>query len=766
MSFIWSFIKVSWRVLRIALLVSIVLGALVAAAYVLKLDDQVKTQFAGKLWALPARVFARPLELYEGQTLLSDDLEKELKLLNYSQSASPSSTGQFNRQGDTFQIRTRGFRFAEDTEVDRALELKISKGRVTSLKLLNDAGPLNLMRLEPILIGNFYPSHNEDRVLVQLDEISPMLIKGLIAVEDKNYYDHVGVNPKSIVRAMLANAKAGQTVQGGSTLTQQLVKNFYLTNERSLKRKVNEATMSLLLELHYSKEKILETYLNEIYLGQNKKRAIHGFGLASQFYFSRPIRELETEQVALLIGMAKGASYYDPRRFPKRAIERRNLVLDIMAREGVITSADAALFKARPLHITANAPPSVSPFPAYLELVKSQLQRDYQEEDLRSEGLLIFTAMDPIVQLTAERVLSRRVEILERQQGIEKGKLNAAMVVSNVQDGEVQAVVGGRDVRYAGYNRALDAKRQIGSLVKPAVFLTALESPDEYTLSTLINDGPVKVRLSNGDVWEPGNYDLNDLGQVTLEEALVKSRNTPTVRIGVTMGMNNIVNKLHDLGIMSEIPPYPSVLLGALELSPLEVQQMYQTIASGGSYTPLKSIRSVMDSFGRTLRRYPLSIKQVATPEANYLLTYAMNQVTKRGTAAYLSRNLPAWKNSAGKTGTTNNKRDSWYAGFTGQHVASVWVGRDDNKETGLTGGTGAIKIWADLFKVLPTRPLKPVRPGQVRFVKVDKDTGLLYNKNCGKPVTRPFVRGTQPRKYRVCVAVEPVNATGSVSTP
>ncbi len=515
MSFIWSFIKVSWRVLRIALLVSIVLGALVAAAYVLKLDDQVKTQFAGKLWALPARVFARPLELYEGQTLLSDDLEKELKLLNYSQSASPSSTGQFNRQGDTFQIRTRGFRFAEDTEVDRALELKISKGRVTSLKLLNDAGPLNLMRLEPILIGNFYPSHNEDRVLVQLDEISPMLIKGLIAVEDKNYYDHVGVNPKSIVRAMLANAKAGQTVQGGSTLTQQLVKNFYLTNERSLKRKVNEATMSLLLELHYSKEKILETYLNEIYLGQNKKRAIHGFGLASQFYFSRPIRELETEQVALLIGMAKGASYYDPRRFPKRAIERRNLVLDIMAREGVITSADAALFKARPLHITANAPPSVSPFPAYLELVKSQLQRDYQEEDLRSEGLLIFTAMDPIVQLTAERVLSRRVEILERQQGIEKGKLNAAMVVSNVQDGEVQAVVGGRDVRYAGYNRALDAKRQIGSLVKPAVFLTALESPDEYTLSTLINDGPVKVRLSNGDVWEPGNYDLNDLGQVT-----------------------------------------------------------------------------------------------------------------------------------------------------------------------------------------------------------------------------------------------------------
>ena len=727
-----------------------------AAAYVLKLDDQVKTQFAGKLWALPARVFARPLELYEGQTLLADNLEKELQLLNYTQGTDSNSTGSFKRNGNTFVIHSRGFQFAEDTEPKRSLELKISKGQVTSLRHVDDTGPLSLMRLEPLLIGNFYPSHNEDRVLVQLDEVSPMLIKGLIAVEDKNYYDHVGVNPKSILRAMLANAKAGQTVQGGSTLTQQLVKNFYLTNERSLKRKVNEATMALLLELHYSKDKILETYLNEIYLGQNKKRAIHGFGLASQFYFSRPIRELETDQVALLIGMAKGASYYDPRRFPDRAIERRNLVLDVMAREGVISDADAELYKTRPLHITANAPPSVSPFPAYLELVKSQLQRDYQEEDLRSEGLLIFTAMDPIVQLTSEKVLSKRVEQLEKQERIPAGKLNGAIVVSSVQDGEVLAMVGGRDVRYAGYNRAIDAKRQIGSLVKPGVYLAALENPDQYTLSSLISDGPVKVRLSNGEVWEPGNYDNRDRGLVTLEEALVKSRNTPTVRIGVTLGMPKIVEKLHAMGVVADIPPYPSVLLGALELSPLEVQQMYQTIASGGSYTPLKSIRSVMDSFGRTLRRYPLNIQQVTTPEANYLLTYAMNQVTKRGTASYLSRVLPAWKNSAGKTGTTNNKRDSWYAGFTGQHVASVWVGRDDNKETGLTGGTGAIKVWGDLFKVLPTRPLKPVRPGNVRFVKVDAETGLLYNQSCGKSQTLPFLRGTQPTKYRVCVVDAP----------
>ena len=742
MKFIWLLLSIFWRVFKVALLVAIIIGALVAAAYVLKLDDQVKTQFAGKLWALPARVFARPLELYEGQTLFADNLQKELKLLNYSNvSGNPTGTGQYTRDGNTFVIHSRGFRFAEDNEPERTFELKINKGRISSLRHANNDDPLNLMRIEPLLIGNFYPSHNEDRVLVQLDEVTPLLIKSLIAVEDKNYYDHVGINPKSIMRALLANAKAGQTVQGGSTLTQQLVKNFYLNNERSLKRKVNEATMSLLLELHSTKDKILETYLNEIYLGQNKKRAIHGFGLASQFYFSRPIRELEVDQVALLIGMAKGASYYDPRRFPKRALERRNLVLDIMARESVITREVAEINKAQPLQITANAPPSVSPFPAYLELVKSQLQRDYQEEDLRSEGLLIFTAMDPIVQLTSEKVLSKRVESLERQQRMEKGKLNGALVVSNVQDSEVLAVVGGRDVRYAGYNRAMDAKRQIGSLVKPGVFLAALEQPKKYTLSTLISDGPVKVRLSDGKVWEPGNYDHRDLGRVTLEEALIKSRNTPTVRVGVTLGMNNIVEKLHDMGITSEIPAYPSVLLGALELSPLEVQQMYQTIASGGTYTPLKSIRFVMDSFGQTLKRYPLNVKQVATPEANYLITYAMNQITKRGTAKYLSSSLPAWKNSAGKTGTTNNASDGWYMGITKDLVTGVWVGGDErsihfrNWYMG-QGGRTARPIWDKYMQAIYADSLLAYEKGTFRKppmgISLELDCSKYENSNTG----------------------------------
>ncbi len=562
---------------------------------------------------------------------------------------------------------------------------------------------------------------------------------------------------------MLANAKAGRKVQGASTLTQQLVKNFFLSNEKSYKRKVNEAIMAMLLEVHYSKEEILEAYLNEIYLGQNGKRSVHGFGLASQFYFNKPISELRDEQVALLIGLAKGPSVYNPRSRPKAALKRRNLVLDVLAREGVLENKQVADLKKRPLGVTQIAPPSVSPFPSYLELVRQQLQRDYKEEDLRSEGLLIFTSMDPVIQIQAETVLKNRIEKLEKSRRMKKDKLNGAMVVSSVQGAEVLAVVGGRDARFAGYNRALSASRQIGSLIKPAIYLAALES-SQYTLATPVDSGPVTVRLSKTKIWQPKNYSGKDKGMVLLEQALIHSMNTPTVRIGITMGIDKAINKLHQLGLQKEVQPNPSLLLGAIQLTPMEVQQVYQTIASGGTYTPLTAIRSVMNSYGKALRRYPLHVKQVASEEAVYLLSFVMNKITKEGTAQYLRYTLPAWKNSAGKTGTTNKNVDSWYSGFTGQHVVSVWVGRDDNKPTGFTGSAGALRVWADLMKKIPTKPFKPNRPGNVRFFKVDKHTGLLYNPSCGESETIPFIVGSEPSEMNQCVP-EIYDENGDVPT-
>jgi len=747
-----SVFKGLWRVSRIAILIGIVIGSLLTAAYVLQQDELVRTQFEGKRWALPARVFARPLEIYEGQSLKPENLQKELQLLGYSYVTHLVGTGQFTKdKKGLFSIQTRGFKFAEDQEISRRISIQIKKDKIVKLSNTESNEPLTLMRLEPVLIGNFYPQHNEDRVLVKLADVTPLLAQGLVAVEDKKFYDHFGVNPKSIVRAVLANAEAGRRVQGASTLTQQLVKNFFLSSEKSYKRKAQEAIMAMLLEVHYDKEEILEAYLNEIYLGQNGKRAIHGFGLASQFYFNKPIGELSTEQVALLIGLAKGPSVYNPRSHPKRATVRRNLVLDVMAREGVLDADKVAVLKQKPLGVKTFAPPSVSPFPAYLELVRKQLQRDYNEKDLNSEGLLIFTSMDPMVQITAEQVLQKRIEKLEKSKRMEKDKLNGAMVVSSVQGSEVLAVVGGRDARFAGYNRALSASRQIGSLIKPVVYLSAIES-GEYTLASPVDAGPVTVRLSKTKTWKPKNYSGKDLGIVPFEEGLVKSLNTPTVRIGITLGLEQVIRTLHNLGLNHEVQENPSLLLGALQLTPMEVQQIYQTLAAGGSYTPLKAIRSVMNSYGETLKSYPLKVRQVAKEESVYLLTYAMNKVTKEGTARYLSHALPAWKNSAGKTGTTNKNVDSWYAGFTGQHVVSVWVGRDDNKPTGFTGAAGALRVWADFMKEIPTKPFKPVKPKGIKFMKVDAMTGLIYNPSCGQEHTVPFLVGTEPNEINECV--------------
>jgi len=745
-------LKTTWRVTRIAMLIGIILGSLFFAAYVLQQDDLVRTQFEGKRWALPARVFARPLELYEGQNLHPENLEKELQLLGYSYVTHLVGTGQYAKKKNSFFIQTRGFKFAEDQEISRRIRIDLRKNKVAKLTNTESNEPLTLMRLEPVLIGNFYPQHNEDRVLVRLDDVTPLLTKGLVAVEDKKYYDHFGVNPKSIIRAVMANAQAGKKVQGASTLTQQLVKNFFLNSEKSYKRKAQEAIMAMLLEVHYDKNEILEAYINEIYLGQNGKRAVHGFGLASQFYFNKPINELSNEQVALLIGLAKGPSYYNPRTRPKEALERRNLVLDVLGREGVLETAEVQRLKARPLGVSTFAPPSVSPFPSYLELVRKQLQRDYKEEDLNSTGLLIFTSMDPVIQINAETVLKKRVEKLEKSRRMDKDQLNGAMVVTSVQGGEVLAVVGGRDARFAGYNRALSASRQIGSLIKPAVYLAALES-GEYTLASPIDAGPVTVRLSKTKTWKPKNYSGKDLGMVPFEEGLVNSLNTPTVRIGITLGLDQVIKTIQNVGLDRNIVANPSLLLGALQLTPMEVQQMYQTFAAGGTYTPLKAIRSVMNSYGKTLKSYPLVVKQVAREESMYLVNYAMNKVTKEGTARYLKASLPAWKNAAGKTGTTNTNVDSWFSGFTGEHVVTVWVGRDDNKPSGFTGASGALRIWSDFLKSIDTKPFKPQKPKTIKFMNVNKTSGLLYNPDCGDRFTVPFIIGTEPNEIGECAA-------------
>lgn len=721
--------------LSLALSVFLALTAccvLFAIPFIQRLDKQVTDWFEGKRWELPARIYARPLELYVGKPISLDSLKEELAELRYSRQEAIEKPGEYRIKGNQVTIYGRAFPFPDTLQPATVIKLTIHDKIITSLADPGNKETIHMFRLDPVQFASIYPTHNEDRLLIKLADAPDLLIKTLLLIEDNNFYSHSGLRPTAIIRAALANLRAGKTVQGGSTLTQQLVKNIFLSSEQTLLRKVNEAIMSLLLERHYSKNEILETYLNEVYLGQDGKRAIHGFAMASRFYFGRDLGELEPQQLALLVGIVKGASYYNPRHQPERAKSRRNQVLEILASALYISREETDQLKEKPLAVTETRPSGVTPYPAFLELVRKQLARDYKDEDLRSEGLSIFTTLDPIIQQKAENSLAGELAAIETRRGVKsKDTLQGALVVASVDQGEVVAVVGDRAPRQAGFNRALDMKRPIGSIIKPAVFLTALARPESYNLLTTIYDTPLTVPTAGGKDWQPENYDHLFHGPLPLMQALIHSYNVATVQLGMDLGLEAVIDTLTNLGVQEDISAYPSLLLGAVELPPIEVLQMYQTIAAGGYQTPLRAILAVTDKQNNTLQRYPLTVQQTVEPGAVFCLTNALQAVTTSGTARALQRLLPEGLTVAGKTGTTDNLRDSWFAGFSGMHVAVAWVGRDDNMPAGLTGATGALGIWAATMAGINTSPLQLQPPENIQWYYSDIASGRIYNQKC-----------------------------------
>lgn len=732
-----------------SLFIAIALGLtsiflLFAVPYVLRLDDQITSRFEGRQWELPARIYARPLELYIGKTMSVGLLEKELIQLRYSKSDIPDKPGEYNIEGSNITIYSRNFPFPDTLQPATLIGLTIRNGSISTLFDPHTKKALSMFRLEPVQYASIYPKHNEDRLLIKLENSPQFLISTLLLIEDDKFYSHLGIRPTAIIRAALANLRAGRTVQGGSTLTQQLVKNIFLTSEQTLFRKVNEAIMALLLEYHYSKDEILEAYLNEVYLGQDGKRAIHGFAMASRFYFGRDLGELESEQLALLVGIVKGASYYSPRHQPERAKTRRNQVLEILAADQHISREESEQLKAQPLGVTNEAPSGITQYPAFLQLVRKQLERDYKDEDLRSEGLSIFTTLDPIIQQKAEDNLVSELKAIEQRRGTQaKDTLQGALVIASVDQGEVVAVVGNRLPSQTGFNRALDMKRPIGSVIKPAVFLAALARPESYNLLTTIHDAPLSVPIDGGKSWQPENYDHLFHGPVTLMHALVHSYNVATVQLGMDLGLDSVIDMLKKLGMQQTISPYPSLLLGSVELPPIEVLQMYQTIAAGGYQTPLRAILAVTDQENNTLQRYPLTVEQTVDAAAVFCLTQALQAVTTEGTASSLQRLLPQGLTVAGKTGTTDNLRDSWFAGFSGMHVAVAWVGRDDNSSSGLTGATGALGVWAAAMADINTTPLLLQPPDTINWYYTDIASGRILNENCdtSQATLLPFMR-------------------------
>ena len=734
--------------LKLSLALALV-GGLLLALYVTHLDQRVQERFSGSLWALPAKVHARAMELWAGLPLEPAQLERELARLGYRQVEANPQPGEYRRAGVDFDVFVRRAQHVDGEEPEQLLRIRFSRNQIAGLW---DATrkPVDLARLEPPVIGSFYPDKQEDRVLLRLQDTPPLLVQTLIAVEDQSFFEHHGVNPWAIMRAMVINLYSGHLTQGGSTITQQLAKNFFLSNERTISRKLTELIMAIELELHYSKEQILEAYLNEIWLGQDGNRAIHGFGLASEFYFGRPLKELPPEQIALLVGMVKGASYYNPRRHPERAIERRNVVLAVMAEQGLISQEQRETLRQQELGVNHTAGSVQGMNPAFIQLVRRQLKQEYDEQALRTLGLRIYTTLDPEAQMQAEQAVAKQLPQLEKARKLADATLQAAVIVTEPVSGEVLALVGDREPRFEGFNRALDARRPIGSLVKPAIYLAALEQPHRYGLGTLLEDSPLTLEQAGSPPWSPENYDREYRGLVPLYQALAHSINLPAVRVGLDVGVDHVAATLRRLGGEPPQKPTPALMLGAVDMAPIEVAQMYQTLAAGGFRTPLRAIRGVLDADGRPLARYTLTVQQAAQPAPVFLVTHAMQGTVREGTAASLGKVLPGLQ-LAGKTGTTNDLRDSWFAGFSANRLAVVWVGRDDNQPTKLTGASGALPIFTQLMRALPQQPRPTEAPDGIEWVGIDPSTGLRATPECPGMVELPYIEGTAPVEWSGC---------------
>lgn len=698
--------------------------SLLAIPFIIYLDNQIRSEFDGKKWALPAKVFSRSLTLYPDLPLSQTQLIEELERTDYKRVGQITQPGEYSVYANQVDLYRRAFQFWDTQENSKKLRIIFDGNSLSRIYHLNQEQAL--IRLEPQYIGGIFPAHNEDRELIELKDVSPFLIRGLIATEDRLFPEHIGISFRGIARAMMANIKARRFVQGGSTLTQQLIKNFFLTNERTLSRKLIEAIMAVLLEYHYPKEAILQAYMNEVYLGQAGRRAIHGFGLAARFYFGKSAAELQLHEMAMLIGLVKGASYYNPKRNPERAKKRRDLVLEIMEEQAIISQAQRIHAQNQPLYTASPQRAGQREYPAFLQLVRQQLQKEYRIKDLQQEGLRIFTTLDPALQKALETSASQRLVQMESWNTKFKNRLEVAAIVTSVDGAEIRAMLGSRKAEFFGYNRALQARRSIGSLVKPFVYLTALES-GQYHWGSMIEDTPITLESPPGKLWKPQNYNRKSHGSVSLLEAMSRSYNQATVRLGTQLGLNKVINTLHRLGITQDIPAYPSMLLGSFELTPFEVAKLYQSIASGGFSMPLRAIEAVSSAKGEPLSSYAIDSKQAINPAMADWLKYGLQTVVKEGTAKRLGQQFPN-ANLAGKTGTSDNQRDAWFSGFDDRYLAVVWVGRDDNNPTPFTGGVAAMPIWLNTLKQIGVTPISASTYLQAAPVS---DQGELLESHC-----------------------------------
>ena len=729
------------NILLITLLGFVLISTIFLVAYLALLSDRVEQKLDGVLWTVPAKVYSRPLELVEGYKVRPQYIEKELELLSYVERRNPTSPGEYFLSKNKLNIYIRG----HENQRPGLFELSFSKGEIVNIKR-SDGISVDLISIEPLSIGGIFPSHMQDRILLNWSQVPKELIEILVLVEDKKFFEHPGISIRSIFRALFRNVISFSKQEGGSTITQQLAKSLFFSPEKTYTRKVKEAFASLLIETNYSKQEILLAYINDVFVSQSGRRAIHGFELGAQHFFGTSLNNLDIDQISLLVGMLKGPSRYNPRRNPERAKERRDLVLGILKDSNLITRKEYDHYISKTIKVIKPSFRSQSKHPTFSDLVTIDLRNNFQDKDLRTRGLKVYTNMDPVIQLYLEESILDTKKDLVKKYGSELVDIQMAAIVIDSLSGEIQATVGSSNPRDFGFNRILNASRPIGSLIKPWIYLTALTDYKNYNLMTPLSDNLLEVEMPNGDVWTPKNFDKKFHGNVPLHRSLWQSYNIATARLGMSLGHDKVQSTLDSLKIENKLRGYPSEFIGSFELTPYEVIQSYQPIASKGFYSSLRAVREVTGPSGKFDLTFPHNIEQVLRPEPLHLLRFALMKTFEGGTArGYSKDKLESWA-VGGKTGTSDDQRDSWFVGYAGEHLVLIWVGFDDNRKTPLTGRSGALEVWKSFMEKLNPLSNKTSIPERINYQWVDKDDGKLSGKRCKNSIIVPFINGTEPK--------------------
>lgn len=681
----------------------------------------------GKVWNFPTSIYGRIVNLEPGNSYSQKEVLHLLKSTMYRKVDLVMLPGEYSIKNNTIEFIRRAFDFPDIREDEFHARLYFNKDTLVKIKNIDNNHDFSFFRLEPKLIAMLKSPEAKKRMFIPRNQYPEMLVKTLLAIEDKYFYEHDGIHLSSIGRAFLVNLMAGRTIQGGSTLTQQLIKNLFLTNTRSILRKINEIYMALILDRFYTKDRILELYLNEVYLGQDGDEQIRGFPLASIYYFGRPINELNLEQYALLVGMVKGASLYSPWTNPNLALKRRNLVLFLLYKQKYITRKIYKDLCKRSLNVQPKGN-IISSHPSFIQLVCEEFHKKIHNPIKNFPGTKIFTTLDYTSQNAVEQAVKIEIPILKRKKRLKD--LEVAMIVIDRFTGEVQALIGSSKPEFNGYNRALKTRRSIGSLSKPITYLTALSQPEKYHLNTWISNYPLSIKLDSGQYWTPKNNNFSFSKKVLLLDALIHSINIPTVNLSINIGLKKLVDSWLLLGISKKyITPLPSISLGAINLTPFEIAQVFQIIGSGGYKSSLSSVRSIISDDGKVLyQNLPQSI-HIESSEASYLTLYGMQQVVKSGTAKSLGTIFKEFS-LAGKTGTTNNLVDNWFVGIDGKQIVITWIGRDNNHTTRLYSSSGAMQIYKRYLQYQRPVPLVLKAPNNINMFYINNLGELFCKKN------------------------------------